>query len=465
MGNCLKWERVRDLGKEQCDFNLKIWLPSKWESTRGFHWPRRGTHFSIEDLKSLGYHFCDTLLDFCDPDSSKFEQCLEEIRTALQRELHLRWEKSGREYDPNVSLCDMSISDFESSTSGSDSSESDGPPAHLMRLAEQAPCEASSKQSKKQGGSIQNEQPQKAVLKLQSRFREQIPPAQPWIPHPISTLSVVCSVNSKEKAALFDAVNYRWGLNSTPGQKYDQFTWDTDCTDCRLATRSPQRRTSFTRHVLPVSIVDRQQPQEPTPPIKQHPAPFDDKLECRDTLAQSLTPYSWKLGEAVLCLTANAGDSCSRPQSTWLTSKSRSLRSISRPTCRSAAPQLGDTHNVRLRPLPNAPANSSRGIQIPDIKRKSELSTESATDYLRSEETSWLADITETQTMSVITEVASRTNPAASSDVSESLEGAQCVGSQPRIQDGRGRRQRPVSTFTMATASLVGMDTVLEQEE
>ncbi|XP_060695145.1 cytosolic carboxypeptidase 2 [Hemiscyllium ocellatum] len=216
--------------------------------------PRRGTHFSIEDLKSLGYHFCDTLLDFCDPDSSKFEQCLEEVRTALQREIHLRWEKSGREYDPNVPLCDMSISDFESSTSGSDSSESDGPPAHLMRLAEQsqqkkkrlrtrkernklrqflsgpglparikhqtAPCEASSKQSKKQGGAIRSEQPQKAVLKLQSRFREQIPPAQPWIPHPISTLSVVCAVNSKEKAALFDAVNYRWGLSSTPGQKY-----------------------------------------------------------------------------------------------------------------------------------------------------------------------------------------------------------------------------------------------------
>ncbi|XP_041098063.1 cytosolic carboxypeptidase 2-like, partial [Polyodon spathula] len=32
---------------------------------------RRGTHFSTEDLKSLGYHFCDTLLDYCDPDPSK----------------------------------------------------------------------------------------------------------------------------------------------------------------------------------------------------------------------------------------------------------------------------------------------------------------------------------------------------------------------------------------------------------
>uniref|UniRef100_A0A8D0G665 Cytosolic carboxypeptidase 2 n=1 Tax=Sphenodon punctatus TaxID=8508 RepID=A0A8D0G665_SPHPU len=28
-------------------------------------------HFTSEDLKSLGYHVCDTLLDFCDPDRSK----------------------------------------------------------------------------------------------------------------------------------------------------------------------------------------------------------------------------------------------------------------------------------------------------------------------------------------------------------------------------------------------------------
>lgn len=32
---------------------------------------RRGTHFSTGDLKSIGYCFCDTLLDYCDPDPSK----------------------------------------------------------------------------------------------------------------------------------------------------------------------------------------------------------------------------------------------------------------------------------------------------------------------------------------------------------------------------------------------------------
>ncbi|XP_042715691.2 cytosolic carboxypeptidase 3 isoform X13 [Chrysemys picta bellii] len=32
---------------------------------------RGGTHFNTEDLESIGYHFCDALLDYCDPDKSK----------------------------------------------------------------------------------------------------------------------------------------------------------------------------------------------------------------------------------------------------------------------------------------------------------------------------------------------------------------------------------------------------------
>ena len=28
-------------------------------------------HFNSRDLEDMGYHFCDTLLDYCDPDTSK----------------------------------------------------------------------------------------------------------------------------------------------------------------------------------------------------------------------------------------------------------------------------------------------------------------------------------------------------------------------------------------------------------
>lgn len=72
----------------------------------------RNSHFTVEDLKSLGYHLCDTLLDFCDPDSAKvggwvpraggtprggggsnagsvpqFQQCLAEVHALLRRRL------------------------------------------------------------------------------------------------------------------------------------------------------------------------------------------------------------------------------------------------------------------------------------------------------------------------------------------------------------------------------------------
>ncbi|XP_051979139.1 cytosolic carboxypeptidase 2-like isoform X2 [Xyrauchen texanus] len=87
---------------------------------------RKGTHFSTQDLKSMGYCFCDTLLDFCDPDSAKTTNCLEELGVSLRQEVS---RKLGREVD---SLDDLSVIDIESSTSGSNSTESDGLPVHLL---------------------------------------------------------------------------------------------------------------------------------------------------------------------------------------------------------------------------------------------------------------------------------------------------------------------------------------------
>ena len=31
----------------------------------------RGFHFSQKDFEKMGYHFLDTLLDYCDPDTTK----------------------------------------------------------------------------------------------------------------------------------------------------------------------------------------------------------------------------------------------------------------------------------------------------------------------------------------------------------------------------------------------------------
>uniref|UniRef100_A0A3P8ZFT4 Cytosolic carboxypeptidase 2 n=1 Tax=Esox lucius TaxID=8010 RepID=A0A3P8ZFT4_ESOLU len=89
---------------------------------------RKGTHFTMRDLKSLGYYFCDTLLDYCDPDPTKTSHCLAELGAMLRQQVR---ERLGRETDSD-GLVSVSISDIESSTSGSNSTESDGLPVHLL---------------------------------------------------------------------------------------------------------------------------------------------------------------------------------------------------------------------------------------------------------------------------------------------------------------------------------------------
>ncbi|XP_058544959.1 cytosolic carboxypeptidase 2 isoform X7 [Neofelis nebulosa] len=98
---------------------------------------KRDTHFTTEDLKSLGYHVCDTLLDFCDPDRTKFIQCLTELKELLQQEIHKKFNELGQDMDLEGSWSDICLSDIESSTSGSDSSLSDGLPVHLLNVADE----------------------------------------------------------------------------------------------------------------------------------------------------------------------------------------------------------------------------------------------------------------------------------------------------------------------------------------
>uniref|UniRef100_U3JEX1 Cytosolic carboxypeptidase 2 n=1 Tax=Ficedula albicollis TaxID=59894 RepID=U3JEX1_FICAL len=67
----------------------------------------RKSHFSVQDLESLGRLLCDTLLDFCDPAPAKLQQCLVEADTLLQRQV-------GREPGSGGSWSDVSPSELES---------------------------------------------------------------------------------------------------------------------------------------------------------------------------------------------------------------------------------------------------------------------------------------------------------------------------------------------------------------
>ncbi|XP_055996459.1 cytosolic carboxypeptidase 2-like isoform X25 [Ostrea edulis] len=99
---------------------------------------KKGYHFSMADFEALGYHFCDTLLDYCDPDNTKSCNILIELEERLKREIMVRLQKAASTSSAtdinDINLSDFS-SDVESSDGGSDSSVSDGPPVHLQFTA------------------------------------------------------------------------------------------------------------------------------------------------------------------------------------------------------------------------------------------------------------------------------------------------------------------------------------------
>ncbi|XP_047631676.1 cytosolic carboxypeptidase 2 isoform X3 [Phacochoerus africanus] len=140
---------------------------------------KRDTHFTTEDLTSLGYHVCDTLLDFCDPDRTKFMQCLAELKELLQQEIHKKFKEFGQDMDLEGSWSDISLSDIESSTSGSDSSLSDGLPVHLLNIADELSQKKKMYKKKKrkplQSRKQRNKQYQKNNLMKESKLAEDAP--------------------------------------------------------------------------------------------------------------------------------------------------------------------------------------------------------------------------------------------------------------------------------------------------
>ncbi|XP_033018639.1 cytosolic carboxypeptidase 3 isoform X3 [Lacerta agilis] len=67
---------------------------------------RHGTHFSTKDLESIGHHFCESLLDFCNKKKSKYNECLNELEEMLKQ-----------------GVLSASVNDRDSSSDSSDSNE------------------------------------------------------------------------------------------------------------------------------------------------------------------------------------------------------------------------------------------------------------------------------------------------------------------------------------------------------
>ncbi|XP_057693932.1 cytosolic carboxypeptidase 2 [Corythoichthys intestinalis] len=145
---------------------------------------KKGTHLSMQDLKSLGFYFCDTLLDFCDPDPTKVTYCLREVAALLREEFR----ELGKDLDT-----DFSVFDLESGTSGSNSSDSDGPPLHLLQHPRSRTEEPSSVKNKKKmtrkernhlKGRIRPEVVQSTIQNIEPDFpTERVNPERPLPQH------------------------------------------------------------------------------------------------------------------------------------------------------------------------------------------------------------------------------------------------------------------------------------------
>ncbi|CAF3908164.1 unnamed protein product [Rotaria sp. Silwood2] len=98
---------------------------------------RAGHQFTTEDLESIGYHFLDSLLDYCDPDHSKRNRILNELEDNLRHTIQMKLLSRGINATSldDIDLDQWSSSDESSDDGGSDSSIDDGLPKHLEVIA------------------------------------------------------------------------------------------------------------------------------------------------------------------------------------------------------------------------------------------------------------------------------------------------------------------------------------------
>ncbi|BFZ04187.1 hypothetical protein BsWGS_07225 [Bradybaena similaris] len=90
----------------------------------------KGYHFNQSHFEMMGSHFCDTLLDYCDPDITKFLNILNYLEEKHRLDMIAKLARKALQRE-NGDSSDIS-SDTESSDGGSDSSASNGPPVHLQ---------------------------------------------------------------------------------------------------------------------------------------------------------------------------------------------------------------------------------------------------------------------------------------------------------------------------------------------
>ena len=72
-----------------------------------------GYHFSTKEFEMMGYHLCDTLLDYCDPDQTKVDYILTQLTEEYRQVLLDKLASVGVSVPVGVDPLDMEFdSDF-----------------------------------------------------------------------------------------------------------------------------------------------------------------------------------------------------------------------------------------------------------------------------------------------------------------------------------------------------------------
>ncbi|CAD5117165.1 DgyrCDS5968 [Dimorphilus gyrociliatus] len=121
----------------------------------------KSVHFNTKDLESMGYHFCDTLLDYCDPDQSKSSKILLELEDRIRAEILYRLQQKEGELCSkkleDINIDEYYTTELESSDGGSDSSISDGLPLHLQYMSDDISAKKKKLKTRKERDKLQNQ--------------------------------------------------------------------------------------------------------------------------------------------------------------------------------------------------------------------------------------------------------------------------------------------------------------------
>ncbi|XP_041692866.2 cytosolic carboxypeptidase 2 isoform X2 [Coregonus clupeaformis] len=291
---------------------------------------RKGTHFSTQDLEMLGAQFCDTLLDYCDPDRTKYSTCLRELQEIMRQEAGLPIDN-----EPTDTL----LTDHEASASGSNSSQTDGPPAHLQafnKMVSRKKLKSKKERNRSHLVRVREEKGENGVKGTLEKSKYVLKPlkAPPVVPRreppkwrerqlvppepspPDKKVSVLYFVFDTKRPAMTSKSEYLQHLMADYVRSRMQFTlngYDWGPGQCPQATRPPPHHVpSFLRPTLPPSQLPRDNRDgERLPGLANLPA--------GDKSIRRLSPVQWRgpksyTAPSSLQLPSNSQEKCSTAQ-------------------------------------------------------------------------------------------------------------------------------------------------------